>query len=108
MRRLRLVSGVLDATPLNNSSSLFWKERMRQHASNPAAGYEVGVTIALTRKVLMTTGQKLDPPSLTRSRSMPDFKPAKVARVTVPVIVAAGMLGAQMYEALRSPTQGRI
>jgi hypothetical protein len=39
------------------------KERMRQHASNPAVGYEVGVTNAVTRKVLMTTGQKLDPPS---------------------------------------------
>jgi hypothetical protein len=36
---------------------------MRQDASNPAAGYEVGVTVALTGKVLMTTGQKLDPPS---------------------------------------------
>jgi hypothetical protein len=62
MRRLKLDSGVLDATPLNNSSSLFERERMRQHASNPAAGYEVGVTNALTRKVLMTTGQKLDLP----------------------------------------------
>jgi len=35
--------------------------------SSPAVGYEVGVTNALTRKVLMTTGQKLDLPSLTRS-----------------------------------------
>src|SRR2546427_11215243 len=57
MRRLKLDSGVLDATPLNNSSSLFERERMRQHASNPAAGYEVGVTNALTRKVLMRIGR---------------------------------------------------
>src|SRR5437667_352125 len=33
---------------------------MRLHASNPTVGYEVGVTNALTRKVLMTTGQKLE------------------------------------------------
>src|SRR6059036_3004437 len=81
---------------------------MRQHASNPPAGYEVGVTNALTRKVLMTTGQKLDPPSLTRSRFMPDFKPGKVARVAGPVIVAEGMLGAQMYEVVRVGDQGLI
>jgi hypothetical protein len=60
---LKLDSGVLDATPLNNSQSLFERKDMRHHASNPAAGYEVGVTNAVTRKVLMTTGQKLDPPS---------------------------------------------
>src|SRR6267378_1261392 len=81
---------------------------MRQHASKSAVGYEVGVTIAVTRKVLMTTGQKLDPPSLTRSRFMPDFKPGKVARVAGPVIVAEGMLGAQMYEVVRVGDQGLI
>src|SRR5437667_339800 len=81
---------------------------MRLHASNPTVGYEVGVTNALTRKVLMTTGQKLDPPSLTRSRFMPDFKPGKVARVAGPVIVAEGMLGAQMYEVVRVGDQGLI
>src|SRR2546426_1078743 len=81
---------------------------MRLHASNPPAGYEVGVTNALTRKVLMTTGQKLDPPSPTRSRFMPDFKPGKVARVAGPVIVAEGMLGAQMYEVVRVGDQGLI
>ena len=32
---------------------------------------------------------------------MPDFKPGKVARVAGPVIVAEGMLGAQMYEVVR-------
>ena len=60
MRRLRLVSGVLDATPLNNSNSL--ELRDATPAFSPAVGYEVGVTIDLTRKVLMTTGRKLDPP----------------------------------------------
>src|SRR5437870_13544404 len=81
---------------------------MRQHTSSPAVGYEVGVTNALTRQVLMTTGRKLDPPSLTRSRFMPDFKPGKVARVAGPVIVAEGMLGAQMYEVVRVGDQGLI
>src|SRR5712664_310782 len=81
---------------------------MRQHASNPAAGYEVGVTDAVTRKVLMTTGQKLDPPSLTRSRFMPDFKPGKVARVAGPVTVAERMPGAQMDEVGRVGEQGLI
>src|SRR6266852_4237596 len=81
---------------------------MRQQASSPAVGYEVGVTDAVTRKVLMTTGQKLDPPSLTRSHFMPDFKPGKVARVAGPVIVAEGMLGAQMYEVVRVGDQGLI
>src|SRR2546427_367318 len=42
------------------SLSLFERERMRQHASNPAAGYEVGVTNAVTRKVLMRIGQGSD------------------------------------------------
>src|SRR3989449_2229895 len=56
----------------------------------------------------MTTGQKLDPPSLRRSRFMPDFKPGKVARVAGPVIVAEGMLGAQMYEVVRVGDQGLI
>src|SRR5439155_26348925 len=89
-------------------TSTVGKERMRLHASNPTVGYEVGVTNALTRKVLMTIGQKLDPPSLTRSRFMPDFKPGKVARVAGPVIVAEGMLGAQMYEVVRVGDEGLI
>jgi hypothetical protein len=58
---LKVDSGVLDATPLNNLHHSL-KGKMQQPASNPAAGYEVGVTVAVTRKVLMTTGQKLDPP----------------------------------------------
>src|SRR6266853_3262140 len=37
---------------------------------------------------------------------MPDFKPGKVARVAGPVIVAEGMLGAQMYEVVRVGAQG--
>jgi V/A-type H+-transporting ATPase subunit A len=39
---------------------------------------------------------------------MPDFKPGKVARVAGPVIVAEGMLGAQMYEVVRVGDQGLI
>src|SRR6266581_4522081 len=37
-----------------------------------------------------------------------DFKPGKVARVAGPVIVAEGMLGAQMYEVVRVGDQGLI
>ena len=39
---------------------------------------------------------------------MPEFKPGKVARVAGPVIVAEGMLGAQMYEVVRVGDQGLI
>ena len=39
---------------------------------------------------------------------MPDFKPGKVARVAGPVIVAEGMVGAQMYEVVRVGDQGLI
>jgi V/A-type H+/Na+-transporting ATPase subunit A len=39
---------------------------------------------------------------------MPDFKPGKIARVAGPVIVAEGMLGAQMYEVVRVSSQGLI
>src|SRR6266699_6410552 len=81
---------------------------MRQDGSNPAVGYEVGVTIAVTRKVLMTTGRKLDLPHSQGPVSMPEFKPGKVARVAGPVIVAEGMLGAQMYEVVRVGDQGLI
>src|SRR5712692_10038816 len=107
MRRLKLDSGVLDATPLNNLHHSL-KGKMRQHASNPAVGYDVGVTNAVTRKVLMTTGRKLDLPHSQGPVSMPDFKPGKVARVAGPVIVAEGMLGAQMYEVVRVGDQGLI
>src|SRR3989441_616564 len=37
-----------------------------------------------------------------------EFKPGKVARVAGPVIVAEGMLGAQMYEVVRVGDQGLI
>src|SRR5437899_11121059 len=36
------------------------------------------------------------------------FEPGKVARVAGPVIVAEGMLGAQMYEVVRVGDQGLI
>ncbi|TMI08299.1 V-type ATP synthase subunit A [Candidatus Bathyarchaeota archaeon] len=39
---------------------------------------------------------------------MPDFKPGKVARVAGPVIVAEGMLGAQMHEVVRVGDLGLI
>ena len=39
---------------------------------------------------------------------MPEFKPGKVSRVAGPVIVAEGMLGAQMYEVVRVGDQGLI
>src|SRR5437016_13203310 len=39
---------------------------------------------------------------------MPEFKPGKVARVAGPVIVAEGMLGAQMYDVVRVGDQGLI
>ena len=39
---------------------------------------------------------------------MPEFKPGKVERVAGPVIVASGMLGAQMYEVVRVGEQGLI
>ena len=39
---------------------------------------------------------------------MSSFKPGKVERVVGPVIVASGMLGAQMYEVVRVGNQGLI
>src|SRR2546426_510889 len=56
----------------------------------------------------MTTGRKLDPLVTHKVTFMPDFKPGKVARVAGPVIVAEGMLGAQMYEVVRVGDQGLI